>query len=130
MQEARLDRRAGYRLPDERTGPAGGGRSLARLDALAPGFPDWIVMSLFGGTYQREGLALRNRRIATLSAYRRPRTYRRRAGMPYLPRVLPPRIAAALGEAAADAIRVDNPARALAARWPEEERRAVSLRPG
>ncbi|NJP43887.1 carboxymuconolactone decarboxylase family protein [Streptomyces sp. PRB2-1] len=42
--------------------------TLARLDALAPGFADWIVTALFGGTYQREGLALRDRQIATMAA--------------------------------------------------------------
>lgn len=68
MRQARIDREAGYRLLDELAGPSVVERSLAGLDDLAPGFPDWIVTSLFGGTYQREGLALRDRQIATLAA--------------------------------------------------------------
>ncbi|MEV7934612.1 carboxymuconolactone decarboxylase family protein [Kitasatospora sp. NPDC088264] len=42
--------------------------TLGGLDGLAPGFPDWIVTSLFGGTYQRPGLALRDRQVANLAA--------------------------------------------------------------
>ncbi len=67
MERARIDREAGYRLLDELAGPAVVERSLAGLDALAPGFPDWVVTALFGGTYQRDGLALRDRQIATLA---------------------------------------------------------------
>ncbi|MEV6006856.1 carboxymuconolactone decarboxylase family protein [Streptomyces sp. NPDC051976] len=68
MKQATVDREAGYRLLGELAGPATVEGTLAGLDALAPGFPDWIVTSLFGGTYQREGLALRDRQIATLAA--------------------------------------------------------------
>lgn len=68
MKQATIDREAGYRLLGELAGPATVEGTLAGLDALAPGFPDWIVTSLFGGTYQREGLALRDRQIATLAA--------------------------------------------------------------
>jgi 4-carboxymuconolactone decarboxylase len=49
LAEAPLDRAAGYEL-------------MARLQ------DDWIVTSLFGGTYQREGLSLRDRQIANLAA--------------------------------------------------------------
>ncbi|NHC15663.1 carboxymuconolactone decarboxylase family protein [Motilibacter sp. E257] len=38
------------------------------LEALAPGFADWMITSLFGGTYQRGVLSLRERQIATLAA--------------------------------------------------------------
>ncbi|MEE4545366.1 carboxymuconolactone decarboxylase family protein [Streptomyces sp. V4-01] len=68
MVRAPLDRDAGYRLLAELAGPATVEGTLTGLDALAPGFPDWIVTALFGGTYQREGLALRDRQIATLAA--------------------------------------------------------------
>ncbi|MBZ4320486.1 carboxymuconolactone decarboxylase family protein [Streptomyces huiliensis] len=65
---AAFDRAAGYRLlevlQDERTREA----TLPGLERLAPGFPDWIVTSLFGGTYQRDGLSLRDRQIANLAA--------------------------------------------------------------
>lgn len=68
MRKAVIDREAGYRLLGELAGPETIEGTLAGLDALAPGFPDWIVTSLFGGTYQRDGLALRDRQIATLAA--------------------------------------------------------------
>jgi 4-carboxymuconolactone decarboxylase len=68
VKQATIDREAGYRLLGELAGPATVEGTLAGLDALAPGFPDWIVTSLFGGTYQREGLALRDRQIATMAA--------------------------------------------------------------
>ncbi|WP_405021352.1 carboxymuconolactone decarboxylase family protein [Kitasatospora sp. NBC_00070] len=68
LTAAPLDREAGYRmlasLQDEQAQQG----TLAALDELAPGFPDWIVTALFGGTYQRDGLALRDRQIANLAA--------------------------------------------------------------
>lgn len=67
-RRAVIDRDAGYRLLGELAGPETVEGTTARLDALAPGFADWIVSSLFGGTYQREGLALRDRQIATMAA--------------------------------------------------------------
>lgn len=68
MEQARIDREAGYRLLGELAGPGTVEGTLGGLDALAPGFPDWIVTALFGGTYQREGLTLRDRQIANLAA--------------------------------------------------------------
>ncbi|MER7845323.1 carboxymuconolactone decarboxylase family protein [Kitasatospora sp. NPDC096077] len=67
LAPAALDREAGYALLAELGGPVAA-ETLGGLDALAPGFPDWIVTSLFGGTYQRPGLALRDRQIANLAA--------------------------------------------------------------
>ncbi|MFF2744453.1 carboxymuconolactone decarboxylase family protein [Kitasatospora sp. NPDC058048] len=67
LTPAPTDRTAGYALLAELAGP-GAATTLGGLDALAPGFPDWIVTSLFGGTYQRPGLALRDRQIANLAA--------------------------------------------------------------
>jgi 4-carboxymuconolactone decarboxylase len=68
MTPARLDRDEGYRmldvLQDEQTQRA----TLPALDGLAPGFADWIVTSLFGGTYQRDGLSLRDRQLVNLGA--------------------------------------------------------------
>ncbi|MFC4033377.1 carboxymuconolactone decarboxylase family protein [Streptomyces polygonati] len=68
MEKAKIDRAAGYRVLGELAGDATVEGTLAPLDALAPGFPDWIVTAVFGGTYQREGLAPRDRQIATLAA--------------------------------------------------------------
>ena len=67
-RETRLDRAEGYRLlevlQDEQTRAA----TLPGLERIAPGFPDWIVTSLFGGTYQRPGLTLRDRQLVNLAA--------------------------------------------------------------
>jgi 4-carboxymuconolactone decarboxylase len=66
-EPAVLDREAGHalleELQDERTRAA-----LPALEGLAPGFPDWVITALFGGTYQRPGLSLRDRQIANLAA--------------------------------------------------------------
>ncbi len=67
LTPAPLDREAGYALLAELAGPVAVA-TLGGLDGLAPGFADWIVTSLFGGTYQRPGLALRDRQIANLAA--------------------------------------------------------------
>lgn len=68
VQAAPLDREAGYRmlevLQDEQTR-----RNLVdSLEPIAPGLFDWIVTSLFGGTYQRDGLSLRDRQLVNLGA--------------------------------------------------------------
>lgn len=68
LTPATLDRDEGYRmldaLQDEQTQQA----ALPGLERLAPGFADWIVTALFGGTYQREGLSLRDRQLVNLAA--------------------------------------------------------------
>src|SRR5690606_31031982 len=39
-----------------------------QLDEFAPGASDWVVGAVFGGTYQREGLELRDRQILNMAA--------------------------------------------------------------
>lgn len=39
-----------------------------QLDQYAPGASDWVVGAVFGGTYQREGLTLRDRQMLNISA--------------------------------------------------------------
>jgi 4-carboxymuconolactone decarboxylase len=67
LTQARLDRDEGYRildlLQDEATQA-----TLPGLEQLAPGFADWIATALFGGTYLREGLSLRDRQLVNLAA--------------------------------------------------------------
>jgi 4-carboxymuconolactone decarboxylase len=68
LQPTRAEPEAGYELlallqDEESYRPM-----LEALDELAPGFPDWIVTSLFGGTYQRPGLELRDRQLLNLGA--------------------------------------------------------------
>jgi len=36
--------------------------------AAAPGFDEWVVGAVFGGTYQRPGLTLRDRQLLNLAA--------------------------------------------------------------
>ncbi|MFB9839594.1 carboxymuconolactone decarboxylase family protein [Actinoallomurus acaciae] len=66
-EQARLDREEGYRLlnvlQDETTQ-----RAFPGVEEIAPGFPDWIITALFGGTYLREGLSLRDRQLVNLAA--------------------------------------------------------------
>lgn len=38
------------------------------VDAAAPGFDEWIVGAVFGGTYQREGLTARDRQLLIIGA--------------------------------------------------------------
>lgn len=40
----------------------------ATVDAAAPGFDEWIVGAVFGGTYQREGLTSRDRQLLIIGA--------------------------------------------------------------
>ncbi|GAA2748361.1 carboxymuconolactone decarboxylase family protein [Kitasatospora cinereorecta] len=68
LTPATLDRAAGYDVLATLMDPATRQSTLGPLDRLAPGFPDWIVTSLFGGTYQRPGLAPRERQLLTLAA--------------------------------------------------------------
>ncbi|WP_052434512.1 carboxymuconolactone decarboxylase family protein [Streptacidiphilus melanogenes] len=65
---ATLDREAGYALLDEVQDAATQQSALPALEGLAPGFADWVVTALFGGTYQRDGLALRDRQLLNLAA--------------------------------------------------------------
>lgn len=39
-----------------------------QLDEFAPGASDWVVGAVFGGTYQRKGLELRDRQVLNLAA--------------------------------------------------------------
>lgn len=40
----------------------------ATVDASAPGFDEWIVGAVFGGTYQRAGLTPRDRQLLIIGA--------------------------------------------------------------
>ncbi|MFI6792892.1 carboxymuconolactone decarboxylase family protein [Nonomuraea sp. NPDC050383] len=67
LTRARLDREEGYRLldvlQDEATQQA-----LPGIEQIVPGYADWIITALFGGTYLREGLSLRDRQLVNLAA--------------------------------------------------------------
>lgn len=48
--------------------PAGAAAWKEQLDEFAPGASDWVVGAVFGGTYQREGIELRDRQILNMAA--------------------------------------------------------------
>ncbi|WP_018680454.1 carboxymuconolactone decarboxylase family protein [Actinokineospora enzanensis] len=68
LTPARLDRAEGYRLLDLLQDSGTQQAALPGLEELAPGYADWIVTALFGGTYQRDGLSLRDRQLVNLAA--------------------------------------------------------------
>ena len=68
MHNAVLDRAAGNQLLEQLQEAAQRAATFGPLEELVPGFADWIVTSLFGGTYQREGLSLRDRQLLNLAA--------------------------------------------------------------
>ncbi len=68
LTRARLDRAEGYRLLDVLQDEAAQTATLPGLDEVAPGFADWIVTALFGGTYLRGELSLRDRQLVNLAA--------------------------------------------------------------
>lgn len=39
-----------------------------QLDEFAPGASDWVVEAVFGGTYQREAISLRDRQMLNMAA--------------------------------------------------------------
>src|SRR5690554_1850966 len=48
--------------------PEGAAAWKHQLDQYAPGASDWVVGAVFGGTYQREGLSLRDRQMLNMAA--------------------------------------------------------------
>ena len=48
--------------------PEGAAAWKQQLDKYAPGASDWVVGAVFGGTYQREGLTLRDRQMLNMAA--------------------------------------------------------------
>lgn len=48
--------------------PEGAAAWKQQLDEYAPGASDWVVGAVFGGTYQREGIELRDRQMLNMAA--------------------------------------------------------------
>ncbi|BCJ30954.1 carboxymuconolactone decarboxylase family protein [Actinocatenispora sera] len=67
LRPAMIDRDRGHRLWEVLQDPPTQ-QAVRGLDDLVPGFADWIVTSLFGGTYQRSELSLRDRQLINLAA--------------------------------------------------------------
>ncbi len=58
----------GHEFISETQSPEGAAAWKQQLDQYAPGASDWVVGAVFGGTYQREGLSLRDRQMLNMSA--------------------------------------------------------------
>lgn len=58
----------GNRFVEETQSPQSTAAWKQQLDEFAPGASDWVVAAVFGGTYQREGLQLRDRQMLNMAA--------------------------------------------------------------
>lgn len=58
----------GNEFVEETQSAEGAAAWKAQLDQYAPGASDWVVGAVFGGTYQREGLELRDRQMLNMAA--------------------------------------------------------------
>ncbi len=63
-----LSKDKGDRFVAETQTPEGAAAWKAQLDEFAPGASEWVVAAVFGGTYQREGLELRDRQMLNIAA--------------------------------------------------------------
>src|SRR5690625_6890210 len=58
-----LSMEKGQQFVEQTQSPEGAAAWKQQLDEFAPGASDWVVGAVFGGTYQREGLELRDRQM-------------------------------------------------------------------
>lgn len=58
----------GDQFVEETQSPEGAAAWKQQLDEFAPGASDWVVGAVFGGTYQRDGLELRDRQMLNMAA--------------------------------------------------------------
>lgn len=58
----------GNQFVEETQSPEGAAAWKHQLDEFAPGASDWVVGAVFGGTYQRDGLELRDRQMLNMAA--------------------------------------------------------------
>src|SRR5699024_736059 len=63
-----LNKELGEASVTETQSPEGAAAWKQQLDEYAPGASDWVVAAVFGGTYQREGLELRDRQMLNMAA--------------------------------------------------------------
>lgn len=68
LSPARFDREEGYRMLDLLQEESTQLATLPGLEQLVPGLADWVVTALFGGTYLRGNLSLRDRQLVNLAA--------------------------------------------------------------
>lgn len=58
----------GNQFVEETQSPESAAAWKKQLDEYAPGASDWVVGAVFGGTYQREGIDLRDRQMLNMAA--------------------------------------------------------------
>lgn len=63
-----LNMHKGQEFIEKTQSPEGTAAWKNQLDEYAPGASDWVVGAVFGGTYQREGLEMRDRQILNMAA--------------------------------------------------------------
>lgn len=63
-----LSKAKGNQFVEETQSPEGTAAWKQQLDQYAPGASDWVVEAVFGGTYQREGIKLRDRQMLNMAA--------------------------------------------------------------
>ena len=63
-----LSKDKGNEFVAETQSPEGAAAWKRQLDQFAPGASDWVVGAVFGGTYQREGIELRDRQMLNMAA--------------------------------------------------------------
>lgn len=63
-----LSKDKGNKFVEDTQSPEGAAAWKKQLDEFAPGSSDWVVEAVFGGTYQREGIELRDRQILNMAA--------------------------------------------------------------
>lgn len=63
-----LNRDKGDEFVHETQTPESAAAWKKQLDEFAPGASDWVVQAVFGGTYQREGISLRDRQMLNMAA--------------------------------------------------------------
>ena len=63
-----LSKEKGNQFVEQTQSPEGTAAWKQQLDQYAPGASDWVVEAVFGGTYQREGIELRDRQMLNMAA--------------------------------------------------------------
>ena len=63
-----LSKDKGNKFVEDTQSPEGAAAWKKQLDEFAPGSSDWVVEAVFGGTYQREGITLRDRQMLNMAA--------------------------------------------------------------
>lgn len=63
-----LSMEKGNEFVEQTQSPESAAAWKSQLDEFAPGASDWVVEAVFGGTYQRPGIELRDRQMLNMAA--------------------------------------------------------------